>query len=73
MAEVNQRSWRIPGQRAKRKAWGFTTQVVENGQRKQRRCYRAEWTRDDAEKALAALLLKVEQQPKTKSAGMTFG
>jgi hypothetical protein len=27
MAKVNQRPWRAPGQRAKRKAWGFTVQV----------------------------------------------
>jgi integrase len=69
MAKVNQRLWRAPGQRAKRKAWGFTVQV--DG--KQKRCYKAEWTREDAEKAFAALLLQIEQRPKTKPAGMTFG
>src|SRR5262249_12408198 len=55
MAEVNQRAWKLPGQRTKRKAWGFTVQ----GDGKQKRIYRAEWTKDDAEKAVAALLLEV--------------
>src|SRR5205823_1608554 len=64
MAKVNQRPWRIPGQRTKRKAWGYTAQVDGT----QRRCYRAEWTREDAEKALAALLLQVEvAKPKADS------
>src|SRR2546422_6322666 len=72
MAKVNQRPWRVPGQRAKRRAWGFTVQVNENGQKKQKRCYKAEWTREDAEKALAALLLQAEQQPKAKAAGLTL-
>ena len=72
MAKVNQRPWKVPGQRAKRKAWGFTVQVNENGQKKQQRCYKAEWTRQDAEKALATLLLQVEQQPKAKAPGLTL-
>ena len=50
MAKVRQRTWRVPGQRTKRKAWGFVT--VENG--KQVRCWKSEWTREDAENALAA-------------------
>ena len=29
MAKVRQRTWTIPGQRTKRKAWGYVT--VENG------------------------------------------
>jgi hypothetical protein len=49
MARVNQRLWKIPGQRTKRKAWGFTAQI--NG--KQVRRYKAEWTQDDAEAELA--------------------
>src|SRR5262245_22303098 len=40
MAQVNQRLWKLPGQRTKRKAWGFTAQI--NG--KQVRRYKAEWT-----------------------------
>jgi integrase len=67
MAKVNQRLWRIPGQRAKHKAWGFTVQV--DG--KQTKSYRAEWTKEDAEKALAAVLLKIEPAPKA-TAGMTL-
>jgi len=67
MAKVNQRKWKIPGQRTKRKAWGFTT--VVNG--KQKRCYKAEWTQNDAEKAVAAMLLNVEQA-KPKGGGLTL-
>src|SRR6266478_5011779 len=69
MAEVNQRAWKVPGQRTKRKAWGFTVQV--DG--KQKRVYRSDWTKDDAEKALAALVLKVEESaPAKPTAGMTL-
>jgi integrase len=67
LAKVNQRPWKTPGQRTKRKAWGYTVQV--DG--KQMRVYKAEWTREDAEKALAARLLQVEQ-PKPKSSGLTL-
>jgi integrase len=68
MARVNQRLWKIPGQRTKRKAWGFTAQI--NG--KQVRRYKAEWTQDDAEAELAKALLKIEPE-KPKGGGMTFG
>src|SRR3972149_2212314 len=61
MAKVNQRLWKVPGQRAKRKAWGFT--AMENG--KQKRHYRAEWTKDDADAELAKVLLGIEQ-PKAR-------
>src|SRR5437879_6211763 len=71
MAKVNQRLWKAPGQRAKRKAWGYTLQVEENGQRKQKRCYKAEWTREDAEAELAKQLLKIEPV-KPKGAGITL-
>ena len=67
MAKVNQRPWKIPGQRTKRKAWGYTVQVGG----KQKRVYKSEWTREDAEKALAAHLLQVEQ-PTAKSNGLTL-
>jgi len=67
MAKVNQRPWRVPGQRTKRKAWGYTVQM--DG--KQKRVYKAEWTREDAEKALAARLLQVGP-PKPKSSGLTL-
>jgi integrase len=56
MAKVNQRLWKVPGQRTKRKAWGFTAEV--NGKR--RKSYRTEWTKDDAETALAKALLEIE-------------
>ena len=64
MAQINQRLWKIPGQRTKRKAWGFTAQI--NG--KQVRRYKAEWTQDDAESELAKALLKIEpEKPKGPS------
>jgi integrase len=67
MAKVNQRLWKIPGQRTKRKAWGFTAEV--NGKR--RKSYRAEWTRDDAQTALAKALLDVKE-PVAASSGITL-
>jgi hypothetical protein len=67
MAQVNQRLWKLPGQRTKRKAWGFTAQI--NG--KQVRRYKAEWTQDDAEAELAKALLKIEPA-KPKGPGITF-
>ena len=67
MAQVNQRLWKIPGQRTKRKAWGFTARI--NG--KQVRRYKAEWTQDDAEAELAKALLKIESQ-KPKKIGITL-
>ena len=68
MAKIRQRTWRVRGQRTKRKAWGFVT--VENGN--QVRCFKAEWTKEDAENALAARLLKIDQEPKVKAAGLTL-
>jgi integrase len=67
MAQVNQRLWKLPGQRTKRKAWGFTAQI--NG--KQVRRYKAEWTQDDAEAELAKALLKIEPE-KPKGPGITL-
>src|SRR5262249_4781390 len=67
MARVNQRLWKIPGQRTKRKAWGFTARI--NG--KQVRRYKSEWTQDVAEAELAKALLQVEPQ-KPKSPGIAL-
>ena len=67
MAQVNQRLWKIPRQRTKRKAWGFTAQI--NG--KQVRRYKAEWTQDDAEAELAKALLKIKPE-KPKGTGITL-
>jgi hypothetical protein len=65
MAQVNQRLWKIPGQRTKRKAWGFTAQI--NG-KQVRRYTAAEWTQDDAEAELAKVLLQIEpERPKCPS------
>ena len=47
MAKVRQRTWTIPGQRTKRKAWGYVT-INERG--KQVRCFKAEWTKEAARK-----------------------
>src|SRR5262245_36475505 len=66
MAKLNQRPWKVPGQRASRRAWGFTVQL--DG--KQKRVYKSEWTKEDAEKALAAFLMKVEQPKPAR--GMTL-
>src|SRR5262249_56034635 len=86
MAKVNQRLWKIPGQRTKRKAWGFTAQLPCNpcphrhpktgavlhpeGVRQVRQ-YKAEWSKEDAEKELAAALLQPEPM-KPKSSSITF-
>jgi len=86
LATISQRLWKIPGQRTKRRAWGFTTQVscspcphrhAQTGAMlhpdgvRQVRSYKAEWTKEDAEKALAAVLLQIEPE-KPKSAGVTL-
>src|SRR2546426_5210591 len=63
MAQVNQRAWKAPGQRAKRKAWGFTAQI--NG--RQIRRYKTEWTQDDAERELAAALQMEPERPNDAS------
>jgi integrase len=67
MATVDQRSWRIPGQKTKRLAWGYT--VTVNGKRS--KSYRAGWTKEQAQEALAKVLLKIEP-PKPEAAGITF-
>ncbi len=67
MARVTQRLWSIPGQRTKRKAWGFTARI--NG--KQIRRYKTEWTRDKAEAELSKALLQIEPQ-KAKGPGITL-
>src|SRR5215813_13092379 len=72
MAEVSQRSWKLPGQRSKRLAWGFT--VTVNGKRV--RQYRSEWSKSDAEEARAKVWLGLEQEQKTEQPeqpGITFG
>ena len=57
-----------PGQRTKRKAWGYVT-VGEHG--KQVRCFKAEWTKEQAQDALAAHVLQIEQ-PKAQAPGITI-
>ena len=70
MAEVGQREWKLPGQRTKRLAWGFT--VTINGKRV--RQYRSEWSKDDAERELAKVKLGLEQpKAEAQAPGITFG
>ena len=68
MAKVRQRTWTVPGQRTRHRAWGFVT--IEDG--KQVRRFRADWTKEQAEAALAEVLLKIEQ-PRAKGGGITLG
>jgi len=68
MAKVRQRTWKIPGQRTQRKAWGFVT-VGDDG--KQIRVFRSDWSREDAEKALAERTLKTET-PRPTVTSTTF-
>src|SRR5215475_4536679 len=87
MAKVNQRLWKIPGQRTKRKAWGFTAQlpcspcphrhpktgaVLHPEGVRQVRQYKVEWSKEEAEAELAKALLGVEE-PKPRKGGTTFG
>src|SRR5262245_12963650 len=67
---VGQRAWKIPGQRTKRLAWGFS--ITVDGKRTKQ--YRAEWTREDAQAAEAKALLGLEEpQVAPVEQGMTFG
>ena len=66
MAQVTQRTWRT-GKR-KHCAWGFTAQ--QGG--KQLRRFREEWTKEDAERALAEWTLGLAAAP-TPSLGKTLG
>ena len=68
MAEVSQREWKVPGQRTKRKAWGYT--AVINGKRV--KTYKSEWTQQDAQTALAKALLHVEEPKAETSVSITL-
>ena len=67
MAKVRQFTWKHDGQRTKRKAWGYVG--IENG--KQFRQFKSEWSKEQAQEALAAFLLKIEQ-PKVAVSSITF-
>jgi integrase len=67
VATVNQRLWKVPGQRTKRKAWGYT--AVINGKRV--KSYKTEWSKEQAEEALAKALLQIKA-PKAEGSGITF-
>src|SRR5262245_12878555 len=55
MAQVIQRVWRSGPRKVKRTAWGFTYQDASGHQVRK---FDATWSKEDAEKALAARLLK---------------
>jgi integrase len=62
MAKIQKRTWasRGPtGHKVKKVAWGFTLQVGG----KQERKFSADWTRDDAQQALAGRLLERDAPP----------
>jgi hypothetical protein len=71
MALVTERIWRSGTRKVRRAVWGYTVQL--DG--KQARCFREDWTKEDAEKALAARLLGVAPAGTTAPAdgGLTFG
>src|SRR5262245_24261283 len=71
MAKVIERKWRSGPRRAKRCAYGYSLMV--NG--KQERKYCATWTREEAEKALAARLLGLTPAPGAEAppTGITLG
>jgi integrase len=81
MATVTQRTWKVPGQRTRRKAWGYVG--VEDSKHRtdcssaecrgcrQVRMFKSEWSREDAEKALAEFKLKIVQPTPTR-ASITF-
>ena len=81
MAKVRQRTWTVPGQRTKRRAWGYVT--IENGKHRatcadatcsgcqQVRQFHAEWSKEQAEEALSKYLLKIEPA-KAATGGMTL-
>ena len=58
---------KVPGQRTKRKAWGYT--AVINGKR--RKSYKSEWSKEQAEEALAKALLQIKA-PKAEGSSITF-
>src|SRR5262245_40182026 len=69
MAQVTERTWRSGPRKVKRHAWGYTLQAPDG---KQERKYDASWSREDAEKALAARLLNLEPKPAPDPTLITF-
>src|SRR5688572_23364496 len=68
--KVTQRFWTGGPRGGERAAWGYTVQI--DG--KQVRCFREEWTKDDAAKELAARLLGVTPEgAPVAPVGMTLG
>jgi integrase len=73
MGKLTKRTWYVTGptgRRIKRVAYGFTAQTRDGTQVRR---MRAEWTRADAEKALAEFHLGIEQQKTTEARGVTLG
>lgn len=69
MALVTQRIWRSGARKVKRAAWGYT--FMKDG--KQLREFHEEWTKQQAEEALAARLLGLQPEAPSQPVGMTFG
>lgn len=73
MAKLTKRTWYVmgpTGRRIKRVAYDFTAQARDGTQVRRSR---AEWTREDAEKALAEFQLGIEQEKPVPTGGATFG
>jgi integrase len=73
MAKLTKRIWYAngpTGRRLKRVAYGFTAQARDGTQIRRSS---AEWTKDDAENALAEYQLGIEQERQESSKGITFG
>jgi integrase len=81
MAKIRKFVWSVPNQRTKREAWGFVG--IETGKHRkacndsecrgcqQFRQFKSEWSKEKAQAALAAFLLKIEQ-PKASTCTMTL-
>ena len=73
MSSVIKRTWLSRGptcRRVKKVAWGY---LVKVGERKYERRYDSSWTREDAERALAARQLGIETQRPSSAVGPAFG
>src|SRR5215470_9675332 len=59
MAGISRRTWESGPRKTRRMAWGYTVQISG----KQERVFRSDWTREDAQQALAARLLERDAPP----------
>jgi hypothetical protein len=70
MALVTQRVWKRGRRKVRRVAWGYTMQSPDG---RQVRSFREDWTKEDAEKALAAALLEQKTPKPGERPTLTFG